>query len=75
MQLLTWLDLLISVSDRLFWVLYGNCDILRLPLTLSRPPLTSFWEVEISVLRKQKSNTSQLKIKRSAVNLGDHSSV
>lgn len=52
LQLLTWLDLLISVSDRLFCVLTGKWDILRLPLTLSRPPLTSFCEVEISAPRK-----------------------
>lgn len=61
----TFLELLMSVSDRLFWVLYFKHDPLRFLSTLSRSR-TSFCEVEISALRKEKSDTQiSEKIKQS----------
>lgn len=44
----TLLDLLMSVSERLFWVLLRKSEALLPQWTLSRPSLTSVWELDVS---------------------------
>lgn len=50
----TLLNLLMSVSERLFWMLLRKSEALLPPWTLSRPSLTSVWELDVSPGGKKK---------------------